>query len=96
MDRTHQEFINSLWDLILRARNRDYIRGHFGRREIDFAIPFLLKVLDLIHSSNELSMVQAVDDDGLGDELRVLKVQQVCQIVDVLILTERKSILLIG
>lgn len=72
VDGTNQELINGLRHLILRAGYGDYVTCHFGAWKIDLAVPFLFKFIDLIHSSNEFSMVQAVDDDGLGDEFRVL------------------------
>lgn len=71
-ERTNQKLINRLRDLIFRARYGDYITCHFGTGEVDLAIPFLLKLVDLIHSSNEFSMVQAIDDDGLRDEFGIL------------------------
>lgn len=40
-------------------------------------------------------MVQAIDDDGLGDEFRVLE-HQICQSKDLSRLTEQESFLLIG
>lgn len=68
----YQKFVNGLRDLVLGSGYGDYITCHFGAWKINFAIPFLLKLFNLIHSSNELSMVQAVDDDGLRDKFCVL------------------------
>ena len=69
---TYQEFINCLGYLIFWARYGDYITCHFGAGEVDFAIPFLFELLDLVHTSDELSMVQAIDDDRFRDKLCVL------------------------
>ncbi len=69
---TYQEFIQSLRDLIFGPRDCDYVACHFCTWEIDFAVPFLFELIDLGHASNELSMVQAIDYDGLRDKLRVL------------------------
>ena len=86
--RTHQELIDGLRNLVLWPRDCYYIRGHFGRGEIDLAIPLLFKVFDLVYSSNEMSMVQAIDDDGLGDEFRVLE-HHICQSRDLSMMTEQ-------
>lgn len=69
---TNQEFVNGLRHLILGARYGDYITRHFGAGKIDFAIPLLFELVDLMHASDKFSMIQAIDHDGLGDELRVL------------------------
>ena len=60
-------------NLILWPGYSHYITRHFGTWKVDLAIPFLLKLFDFAHASNEFSMVQAVDDDGLRDKLCVLQ-----------------------
>ena len=69
---TNKKFIDRLRHLVFRSGNSHYITGHFGTREVDLAIPFLLEFVDFVHTSDEFSMVQAIDDHGLRDELRVL------------------------
>ncbi len=69
---TNQKLIYRLRDLIFWAGYGDYITCHFGTGKVDLAVPFLLKLVDLIHPSNEFSMVQAIDDDGLRDEFGIL------------------------
>ena len=69
---TYQEFIHGFGHLVFGTRYGHYITCHFGTREVDFAIPLLFKLFNLIHTSNELSMIQAVDDDRLRDKLCVL------------------------
>jgi hypothetical protein len=71
-ERTNQKLINRLRDLVLWARYGDYITCHFGTGKVDLAVPFLFKLVDLTHASNEFSMVQAIDDDGLRDEFGIL------------------------
>ena len=69
---SYQEFVDRLGNLILGSRYGDYVTCHFGAGKINLAIPFLLKLFDPAHASNEFSMVQAVDDDCLRDKLGVL------------------------
>ena len=69
---TYQEFVESLRHLVLGAGNGYYITCHLGAGKIYLAVPFLLELVDFGHLSYKLPMVQAVDDDGLGDKLRVL------------------------
>lgn len=69
---TNKEFVNRFRYLVFRSRYGHYITRHLGTREVDLAIPFLLEFVDLVHTSDEFSMVQAIDDDGLRDEFRVL------------------------
>lgn len=69
---TNKKLIDRLRYLVFRSRYGHYITGHFGTREVDFAIPFLLEFVDLVHTSDKLSMIQAIDDDSLRDEFRVL------------------------
>ena len=64
--------VQSLRYLILGAGNGDNVTGLFGTWKVDLAIPFLFKLFDFRHTSNELTMVEPVDDDGLRDELGVL------------------------
>ena len=69
---TNQKLIHGLRHLILRSGDGYYITRHFGGWKIDFAIPFLLKLFDFWHASDEFSMVQTIYDNGFGDELCVL------------------------
>jgi hypothetical protein len=73
---TNQEFINGLRYLILRARYRNYITCHLGAGKVDLAIPFLFELVNLIHPTDEFSMVQTIDDDRLGHEFCVLDKHQ--------------------
>lgn len=77
---TDQEIVDSLRHLVFGARNCDYITCHLGAWKIDLAVPFFLELVDFMHFPDELSMVQAVDYDGFGDEFRVLhNTHQTCQ-----------------
>ena len=69
----YQKLVYRLWHLILGPGYGNYVARHFRTRKVNFAIPFLFKVLDFAHASNEFSMVQAVDDDRLRDEFCVLQ-----------------------
>ena len=73
MDHTYEELVHSLWHLVFGTRYGHYITGHLCAGKIDFAIPFLFELFNCAHASNQFSMVQAVDDDGFGDEFRVLE-----------------------
>ena len=72
VESTYQKPVNCLGYFILWARYGDYITCHFGTGEVDFAIEFFFERFDLIHTSDELSMVQAVDDDRFRDKVCVL------------------------
>lgn len=67
-----KERIDGLRYLVLRPRDGDYITGLLSARKINLAVPFFFKILDFGHPSNELAMVESVDDNGFGDELGVL------------------------
>ena len=67
-----EESINSLRDLVFRTRYGDDIARLLGAWEIDLAIPLLLKFFDLLHTTDELPVVQAIDAYGLGHEFSIL------------------------
>lgn len=68
---TYQEFIDRLRDLVLGSRDGDDIASLLGTRKGNLAVPLLLQILNLGHASDELSVVQSVDDDMLRNVLGV-------------------------
>jgi hypothetical protein len=69
MEKTYQEFIDCQWHLVLRARDSDCITCFFSAGESDLAVELLLELINLVQTSNQLSVVQAIDVNGLGDKL---------------------------
>lgn len=66
-----QERINALRDLILRARDRDGVTSQLRARELDLAVPLLLKLFNLGQAREEFTVVQTVDEDSLRDVFRI-------------------------
>jgi len=55
------------------------ITGLLGAGEVDLAVVLLLQTIDLGESSNELTMVEAVDTDNLRSVLRILTIALVLE-----------------
>jgi hypothetical protein len=65
---TYQELVDCQWHLVFRARDSNCVTRFLCAREGDLAVELLLELVNLVETGNELSMVQAVDVDRLGDE----------------------------
>ena len=62
-----KQSIDRLRHLILGAGDGHHVAGKLGAREFDLAVPFLLQLVDLSHAGQQLTVIQTVDNDSLGD-----------------------------
>lgn len=67
-----EECINSLRYLIFGTRNADHIAGLLSAREVDLAVPLLLEFFDLWQAGDEFTMIESIDENGLGDKFCIL------------------------
>jgi len=74
-----QKLVDAMRHLPLRTVDSHLITGLLGAGEVDLAVVLLLQTIDLGESSNELTMVEAVDTDNLRSVLRILTIALVLE-----------------
>lgn len=68
---SYQELIDCHRHLVLRAGDSNDVTSFFRARKGDLAVKLLLQLVDLVHTSKQLTVVEAVNIDGLTDKLGV-------------------------